>query len=148
MAKTFIDSMLEDLKYSTQRDEAAQQLITAIESNFSKGNEYPSAQPFKKLKNQLTFEDRLILLNSHCIMVPVKKRKEILTKLHASHQGIERTKQRARQIVYWPGINSDIKNTVEACTKCQKQQPSLQQEPLQRDPLSSRPFEDVSADLF
>ena len=81
-------------------------------------------------------------------MVPVQKRKEILTKLHASHQGIERTKQRARQIVYWPGINSDIKNTVEACTKCQEHQPSLQQEPLQRDPLPSRPFEDVSADLF
>ena len=140
--------MLEDLKESTQQDEAAQQLITAIKSNFSKGNEYPLAQPFKKLKDQLTFEDGLILLNSHHIVVPVQKRKEILTKLHASHQGIERTKQRARQIVYWPGINSDIKNTVEACTKCQEHQPSLQQKPLQRDPLPSRPFEDVSADLF
>ena len=146
--ETFIDPMLEDLKESTQQDEAAQQLITAIKSNFSKGNEYPLAQPFKKLKDQLTFEDGLILLNSHRIVVPVQKRKEILTKLHASHQGIERTKQRARQIVYWPGINSDIKNTVEACTKCQEHQPSLQQEPLQRDPLPSRPFEDVSADLF
>ena len=50
--------------------------------------------------------------------------------------------------MYWPGINSDIKNTVKACTKCQEHQPSLQQEPLQRDPLPLRPFEDVSADLF
>ena len=47
----FIDPMLEDLKESTQQDEAAQQLITAIKSNFSKGNEYPLAQPFKKLKD-------------------------------------------------------------------------------------------------
>ena len=94
--ETFIDPMLEDLKQSTQQDSAAQQLITAIKSNFSKGNEYPVAQPFKKLKDQLTFEDGLILLNSHRIVVPVQKRKEILTKLHASHQGIERTKQRAR----------------------------------------------------
>ena len=81
-------------------------------------------------------------------MVPVQKRKEILTKFHVSHQGIERTKQRARQIVYWAEINSDIKNTVKACTKCQEHQPSLQQEPLQRDPLPSIPFESVSADLF
>ena len=103
---------------------------------------------FKQLKDQLTFEDELILLNSHRIVVPAQKRKEILTKLHVSHQGIERTKQRARQIVYWPGINSDIKNTVEAYTKCQEHQPSLQQEPLQRDPLPSRPFADVLADLF
>ena len=40
MAETFIDPMLEDLKESTQQDKAAQQLITAIKSNFSKGNEY------------------------------------------------------------------------------------------------------------
>ena len=80
-------------------------------------------------------------------MVPVQKRKEILTKLHTSHQDIEITKQRACQIVYWPGINSDIKNTP-ACTKCQEHQPSLEQEQLQRNPLPSRPFEDVSADLF
>ena len=72
--ETFIDPMLEDLKESTQQDEAAQQLITAIKSNFSKGNEYPLAQPFKKLKDQLTFEDGLILHNSHCIVVPVQKR--------------------------------------------------------------------------
>ena len=54
-------------------------------------------------------EDKLILLNSHRIVVPVQKRKKILTKPHASHQGIERTKQRAHQIAYWPAINSDIK---------------------------------------
>ena len=36
--ETFIDPMLEDLKESTQQDETAQQLITAIKSNFSKGN--------------------------------------------------------------------------------------------------------------
>ena len=80
-------------------------------------------------------------------MVPVRKKKK-LAKLHASHQGIERTEQRARQIVYWPGINSGIKNTVKACTKRQEHQPSLQQEPLQRDPLPSRTFEDISADLL
>ena len=67
--ETFIDSMLKDLKESTQQDEAAQQLITAIKSNFLKGNEYPLAQPFKKLKDQLTFEDGLILLNSHRIVL-------------------------------------------------------------------------------
>ena len=48
--ETLIDPMLEDLKESTQQDEAAQQLITANKSNFSKGNKYPLAQPFKKLK--------------------------------------------------------------------------------------------------
>ena len=84
-AETFIDPMLKDLKKSTQQDEAAQQLITAIKSNFLKGDEYLSAQPFKKRKNQLTFDGRLILFYSHRIVVSVQKRQKILTKLHASH---------------------------------------------------------------
>ena len=74
--ETFVDPMLEDLKESTQQDEAAQQLITAIKSKFSKADECPSTQPFKKLKDHLTFEDRLIFLNSHRIVVPVQKRKK------------------------------------------------------------------------
>ena len=100
--------MLEDLKESTQQDKAAQQLITAIKSNFSKGDKCPSPQPFKKLKNQLTFENGLILLNSHRIVVPIQKRNidkafRCLTLRH------RKNKKRARQIVYWAGINSDIK---------------------------------------
>ena len=75
-AETFIDSMLEDFKKSTQQDKAAPQLITAIKSNFSKGDKCPLAQPFKKLKEQLTFEDGLILLNSHRIVVSEKKKKK------------------------------------------------------------------------
>ena len=93
-------------------------------------------------------EDGLILLDSHRIVIPQAKRREILAKLHSSHQGIERTKRRARQTVYWPGINNDIQNVVEACNACQKHLPSLQKEPMMSDPPPSRPFEDVSADLF
>ena len=66
--------MPEDLKECTQQDEEAQQLITAIKSNFSKVDKCPSAQPFKKIKDQLTFENGLILLSSHRIEVPVLKR--------------------------------------------------------------------------
>ena len=37
---------------------------------------------------------------------------------------------------------------MKACDACQKMLPSQQKEPLISDPLPSRPFEDVSADLF
>ena len=93
-------------------------------------------------------ENGLVLLDSYKIVIPQAKRREVLAKLHSSYQGIERTKKKARQTVYWPGINSDIQNVVEACNACQKNLPSLQQEPLMSDPPPSRPFKDVSADLF
>ncbi len=75
-------------------------------------------------------------------------RKDVLTELHRSHQGIERTKRRARQTVYWPAMNSDIKSTVEACEPCQIHQPSQQKVTMISDQPATRAFEDTSADLF
>ncbi|KAG0700521.1 hypothetical protein GWK47_025541 [Chionoecetes opilio] len=62
--------------------------------------------------------------------------------------GVEAPKRRAGQAVYWPGINSDIANTVQACGPCQVMRPSQQQEPLLSGDDPTRPFESVSADLF
>jgi transposase InsO family protein len=72
----------------------------------------------------------------------------MLKELHASHQGIERTPRRTRAAIYWPGINGDIKSTVDACDKCQEYRPSLAQEPMNADAPPSRPWEDTSADFF
>lgn len=39
------------------------------------------------------------------IIIPSLMRKDILTKPHQSHMGIEKIKLRAREKVFWPGIN-------------------------------------------
>ena len=82
------------------------------------------------------------------ILVPAALRRHTLARLHDSHRGVEATKRRARQTVFWPGIESDIANTVAACESCQVLRPSQQQEPLHNDDHPSRPFESVSADFF
>ena len=50
--------------------------------------------------------------------------------------------------MFWPGINSDITNTIQTCESCQIFQPSQQKEPLLNDDHPTRPFESVSADIF
>ena len=143
-----IDPILQEIKESTESDEASQKLIKALQNDFANSRLHSSIKHYKKLKDQLSVEDGLILFDSHRIVIPQAKHREILAKLHSSHQGIERTKRRARQTVYWAGINNNIQNVVEACNACQKNLPSLQKEPMMSDPPPSRPFEDVSADLF
>ena len=81
-------------------------------------------------------------------MIPTPARRETLKALHSAHQGVERTKRRARQTVWWPGITSDITTTVAACTSCQIYQPSQQKEPFAADPLPNRVFDVASADFF
>ena len=72
----------------------------------------------------------------------------VLARLLDSHKGIEATKRRARQTMWWPGVISDIVNTVQLCDKCQTPLPSHGQKPMMCVTLPTRPFEEVSADLF
>ena len=81
-------------------------------------------------------------------MIPRSLRRSTLERLHCSHQGIERTKQRARQVVYWPQQDKQIADLVGACQTCQRHLPSLPKEPLVPEPMPSRVFQAVSADYF
>ena len=99
------------------------------------------------MKNNLTVDKDIILCGSR-IVIPLKLRKEMLSRLHASHQGIERTKRRARQTIYWPNIDNDITNTCKCCSKCQKYLPSNQKEPIIHDEMPDRIFQHVASDFF
>ena len=53
-------------------------------------------------------------------MVPVQCQAEVLGKLHKGHFGIDRTKLRAKDTVYWPEINTDIEALIKSCELCQE----------------------------
>ena len=86
-------------------------------------------KPYWTIRHQMTIDKDLILVGSR-VLIPSKCRKEVLQRLHTSHQAMERTKQRARRTVYWPCINSDITNMINACEKCQVVRPSQTNEPI------------------
>ena len=54
----------------------------------------------------------------------------LLTQLHASHQGVEKTKMVAKKSVYWPGINKDIQLLCKKCSLCQEMLPQQPKEPM------------------
>lgn len=137
------DPILSEIRRVSQQDDEYQALIKEIEE----GVDSPLTTAFKKIIPELTTDYGLVLFGAR-IVIPKPWRKEALKRLHMSHQGVERTKRRARQTIYWPGMGSDIFNTVQACEKCQFFQPSQQKEPLCPTPTPSRVFECVSSDLF
>ena len=143
------DPVLTRLSKMADEDANYQDLIKKVKEGFPAMSTSlpPHLLPFWKLRDELSTSDGLVLYQSR-IIVPTSERKEVLKRLHDSHQGVERTKRRARQTVFWPGITSDIMNTVGACTKCQERRASLPPEPLQSDPPPTRPFEQTAADLF
>ena len=142
------DPCLSKLAKAAGDDPTYQELVQAASEGFPKTSAgcTPTLRDFWKVRDDLTCSEGLVLKGCQ-IVVPRALRRDVLADLHASHQGIDRTKRRARQTVYWPGINNDVRTTVEACEACQRYQPSQQRETLRSDPLPTRPFEECSADL-
>ena len=50
------------------------------------------------------------------LIIPSSMRKDNLKVIRNSHQGIEEYKSRARSVIHWPGMNSDIVDIVSNCT--------------------------------
>ena len=82
------------------------------------------------------------------IVIPAEMQKEVLDRLHESHQGITKCRENAQSTVWWPNISKDIKDVVENCLKCRENRPTQCAEPLQPTSLPSRPWERIAADLF
>ena len=70
-----------------------------------------------------------------------------LAKCHEGHQGIRKTRARARQYIYGPGLSIDIANYVEDCNLCIKFS-SVRQEPAVEFPLPDGPWEELACDIF
>ena len=98
--------------------------------------------------DNVTTMDGGLVLKGKRIVVPISSRRAVLAALQAAHQGVGRTKRRARKTVWWPGINNDITNTVSTCPPFQVHQPSQQKVPFAADPLPHRVFNVASADFF
>lgn len=143
------DRTLEELRDSARTDPDYVKLHHCVTSGFP-SDRYALPRPllpYWKIRDNLHADGDLVLYGMR-IVVPNALRRRILARLHDSHRGVEATKRRAGQTVFWPGINSDIANTVQSCEPCQYLQPSQQKEPILSDDHPTRPFESVSADFF
>ena len=73
----------------------------------------------------------------------------MLKLIHESHLGIVKCKARARQFMYWPGMVSQIQDTVEKCEICAlNNKKANHKEPMIPSHLPNRPSSKIGADLF
>ena len=104
-------------------------------------------EPFTKFIEVISEVDG-VLLKGDKVIVPEKMRAEMLERVHEGHMGIGKCKARARQVLYWPGMNTDIENRVKSCDKCARFQYQQQKEPLIQHIRPDKPWYKVGSDLF
>ena len=139
---------MQNLRTYAEQDMEYQQLKEVILKGFPDHKKalQDSCKQYWHVRHHLTLDEDLIV-NGCRLVIPVGMRREVLNQLHEAHQGVVRTKQRAKLTVYWPGLDNDIDNLVSACNQCQNYLPSNVKEPIILKPKPAYPFQEIAADF-
>ncbi len=89
-----------------------------------------------------------ILFHGDRIIIPTAMRPAMLRVLHEGHMGMEKTKARARVVLYWPNMGKDIEHMVTKCPACLRFRKGKKKEPLKQHPIPARPWQTVAADIM
>ena len=106
--------------------------------------------PYHNHCDVITVEDGLILKGEALIIPPLERveREKILQAIHKGHMGITKCQYHAKQCIYWPGIDEDIRKMVEVCPTCQCYCPQEPRQPLQPSQAPECPWQQIGADFF
>ena len=134
---------------ATADDPGMQALSSVIQHGWPKSKkEVPNAiRQYWDHREELTSVD-VLLFKAQRLIVPQRLRNEMLDRIHESHQGIVKCKQRARDILFWPGMSSQIEDKVSKCSVCNQFQRAQPKEPMVIQELPDRPWAKVGSDLF
>ena len=140
---------LEQFQSMTQSDSALMQLMKLTLDGWPdhKSQVPTECLPYWSFRDQISSSDG-VLLKEEKLIIPKAMQPEMLKLIHCSHLGIEKCKRRARDIMYWPGMSSQIQDTVSACGTCNTYQRKNQKEALIPHSIPDRPWSKVGVDLF
>ena len=117
-----------------------------------RSQELACLRPFYSVRDRLAVTEDLVTytFDQGCVrlVVPESLRQQVATNLHAGHQGTDSMFRRARQSVYWPGMEGDLQHVRMSCPSCETHTPSQPQESMIMATPPEYPFQRTVADLF
>ncbi|UYV85108.1 K02A2.6-like [Cordylochernes scorpioides] len=141
------DEMLTKIFEAQQEDTTLKAVVNYLEQGWPDKKKMSQALlSYWHVKDELGVQNGL-LMRSCRLVIPASMKLEILDKLHAGHFGITKTRLRARETVWWPGISEEIAETVRKCSVCIQEAVS-KHEPLIPTNFPTRPWQKIGMDLF
>ena len=143
------DNRLAEVREETTNDPVLQEVVKTIAQGWpEKREQVPRIiRPYHTFRHDITYCNGLLFRDCQ-IIIPTKLRPEMLQKVHLSHQGIVKSKQRARSIMFWPGMNGQIEDICQKCSVCMEFRNKRSPEPLISHDIPDRPWCKVGTDLF
>ncbi len=139
---------LAQLQEETASDEVLQQLVNFTLHGWPAKHNIPHVvKPYYSIRSEIVYHEGL-LLKGQRIIVPSSLRSTMKKIVHQGHNGMERCKSRARQSLYWPGMNAEIEELVARCSYCLTYRNKQQSENLIDHEIPNSPWIKVASDVF
>ena len=104
-------------------------------------------KPYFPFRDELVVENDVIMKGQRAV-IPVALRQVYIAVLHKGHMGVERTRQLACDIAFWPKMRQDIESAVSQRSACNSCRAHLQKQPLINHPVPELPWSTIAADIF
>ena len=143
------DKRMQEIRDGTKNDKSLRILQRMILNGWpdSQSQIPEEVRPYWNIRDELS-EAAGVLLKGERLIIPSCLQQDILQPIHMGHMGITKCTQRAREVVFWPGMNKEITEMVEKCDACQNYQYSNQKEPMVQGQIPEGPWDMVATDLF
>ena len=117
-----------DIRKWTKRDPLLAQVLQFVEQGWPHKFD-SSLAPYSSRSTELSVLDGCILWGAR-VVIPPQGQQAVLQELHTAHPGMTRMKALARMYVWWPGLDTDIEESVRLCDECQLNQSNPPLAPL------------------
>lgn len=140
---------LHDTRRATEKDKILQLVIETMTQGWPKDKRQVQNEirPYFSLQEELSHQNGIVFRGERAV-IPDVLRADITSRLHSSHLGMEGCLRRARECVYWLGMNDQIKKYINKCDICRSMDDKQQKETLLSHEVPRRPWEKVGTDLF
>nr|XP_006813842.1 PREDICTED: uncharacterized protein K02A2.6-like [Saccoglossus kowalevskii] len=138
-----------ELQTQSRDDPLLQRVATYVQNGWPKSVP-PNLKVFANLRDELTVWNEYSIARSSRAVIPEALQERVLRMAHDGHPGIVRMKQRCRETVWWPGMDSQIEDYVRNCEPCAISGKSARpkQPPLQPTPWPTEPWNSIQMDIF
>jgi transposase InsO family protein len=142
------DAKLEQIRHATCDDLKLSMTMQFVAKGWPRySSDVPDElQDMFEQRAHLSIVDGLLVYDDR-IVIPSCMQEEILSRIHEGHPGIVKSRERAKQSVWWKGLSGQISDTIERCSFCQNKKPTQRKEPLVTSSLPDGPWQRLGVDL-
>ena len=118
-------SKLSEIRQATEQDPTLRKVKDLFVAGWPKSRKSvpPESQNLWNIIDELHVAEDIIFVGEK-VLILAKLRQQMLRLVHETHTGEDKSKARARTVMYWPGRSKDIEDDVSKCLVCMKYQKS------------------------